>query len=106
MSSLLEVALSGNEEQKPFDYKLRPEIAVFVDLALGCTKEPARSLWISMQDYAVSKGKMRRTREIEFYLPCKPGRLMFNDTTVFKFLDTAVFTFLIIFHVTLCASNQ
>lgn len=57
MSSLLEVALSGNEEQKPFDYKLRPEISVYVDLALGCTKEPARSLWISMQDYAVSKGK-------------------------------------------------
>uniref|UniRef100_A0A8C0NVE3 HECT-type E3 ubiquitin transferase n=1 Tax=Canis lupus familiaris TaxID=9615 RepID=A0A8C0NVE3_CANLF len=55
MSCLLEVALSGNEEQKPFDYKLRPEIAVYVDLALGCTKEPARSLWISMQDYAVSK---------------------------------------------------
>ncbi|XP_037767220.1 probable E3 ubiquitin-protein ligase HERC1 isoform X1 [Chelonia mydas] len=55
MSSLLEVALSGNEEQKPFDYKLRPEIGVFVDLALGCTKEPARSLWLSMQDYAVSK---------------------------------------------------
>lgn len=58
MSSLLEVALSGNEEQKPFDYKLRPEITVFVDLALGCTKEPARSLWISMQDYAVSKGEV------------------------------------------------
>ncbi|OXB82040.1 UNVERIFIED_CONTAM: hypothetical protein H355_004123 [Colinus virginianus] len=57
MSSLLEVALSGNEEQKPFDYKLRPEITVYVDLALGCTKEPARSLWISMQDYAVSKGR-------------------------------------------------
>ncbi|KAF4017395.1 hypothetical protein G4228_009189 [Cervus hanglu yarkandensis] len=55
MSCLLEVALSGNEEQKPFDYKLRPEIAVFVDLALGCSKEPARSLWISMQDYAISK---------------------------------------------------
>ncbi|KAH0619794.1 hypothetical protein JD844_014057 [Phrynosoma platyrhinos] len=55
MSSLLEVALSGNEEQKPFDYKLCPEISVFVDLALGCAKEPARSLWISMQDYAISK---------------------------------------------------
>ncbi|XP_036123353.1 probable E3 ubiquitin-protein ligase HERC1 isoform X14 [Molossus molossus] len=55
MSCLLEVALSGNEEQKPFDYRLRPEIAVYVDLALGCSKEPARSLWISMQDYAVSK---------------------------------------------------
>uniref|UniRef100_A0A8D2LRJ6 HECT-type E3 ubiquitin transferase n=1 Tax=Varanus komodoensis TaxID=61221 RepID=A0A8D2LRJ6_VARKO len=55
MSSLLEVALSGNEEQKPFDYRLRPEISVFVDLALGCAKEPARSLWISLQDYAVSK---------------------------------------------------
>ncbi|ERE75740.1 putative E3 ubiquitin-protein ligase HERC1-like protein [Cricetulus griseus] len=55
MSCLLDVALSGNEEQKPFDYKLRPEIAVYVDLALGCSKEPARSLWISMQDYAVSK---------------------------------------------------
>ncbi|XP_066885802.1 probable E3 ubiquitin-protein ligase HERC1 isoform X20 [Kogia breviceps] len=55
MSCLLEVALSGNEEQKPFDYRLRPEIAVYVDLALGCSKEPARSLWISMQDYAISK---------------------------------------------------
>ena len=64
MSCLLEVALSGNEEQKPFDYKLRPEIAVYVDLALGCSKEPARSLWISMQDYAVSKGKMKRIEEI------------------------------------------
>lgn len=61
MSSLLEVALSGNEEQKPFDYKLRPEISVFVDLALGCAKEPARSLWITIQDYAVSKGKLLRT---------------------------------------------
>nr|XP_060611660.1 probable E3 ubiquitin-protein ligase HERC1 isoform X2 [Anolis sagrei ordinatus] len=55
MSSLLEAALSGNEEQKPFDYKLRPNISVFVDLALGCAKEPARSLWVSMQDYATSK---------------------------------------------------
>lgn len=62
MSCLLEVALSGNEEQKPFDYKLRPEIAVYVDLALGCSKEPARSLWISMQDYAVSKGKKKRRK--------------------------------------------
>ncbi|PKU32893.1 hypothetical protein llap_16803 [Limosa lapponica baueri] len=64
MSSLLEVALSGNEEQKPFDYKLRPEISVYVDLALGCTKEPARSLWISMQDYAVSKAReVARSRD-------------------------------------------
>ncbi|XP_055971788.1 probable E3 ubiquitin-protein ligase HERC1 [Sorex fumeus] len=55
MSCLLEVALSGNEEQKPFDYKLRPDMAIYVDLALGCSKEPARTLWISMQDYAVSK---------------------------------------------------
>ncbi|XP_025019967.1 probable E3 ubiquitin-protein ligase HERC1 isoform X1 [Python bivittatus] len=55
VSSLLEVALSGNEEQKPFDYRLRLEISTFVDLALGCAKEPARSLWVSMQDYAVSK---------------------------------------------------
>uniref|UniRef100_A0A8C6YER0 HECT-type E3 ubiquitin transferase n=1 Tax=Naja naja TaxID=35670 RepID=A0A8C6YER0_NAJNA len=55
VSSLLEVALSGNEEQKPFDYRLRPEVSIFVDLALGCAKEPARSLWVSMQDYAVSK---------------------------------------------------
>jgi len=64
ISCLLEVALSGNEEQKPFDYKLRPEIAVFVDLALGCSKEPARSLWISMQDYAISKGKVKRIKGI------------------------------------------
>lgn len=56
--------LKGNEEQKPFDYKLRPEIAVFVDLALGCSKEPARSLWISMQDYAISKGKVKRIKGI------------------------------------------
>uniref|UniRef100_A0A2R9A0R3 HECT-type E3 ubiquitin transferase n=1 Tax=Pan paniscus TaxID=9597 RepID=A0A2R9A0R3_PANPA len=64
MSCLLEVALSGNEEQKPFDYKLRPEIAVYVDLALGCSKEPARSLWISMQDYAVSKGKIKKIKGV------------------------------------------
>ncbi|XP_078541321.1 putative E3 ubiquitin-protein ligase HERC1 isoform X2 [Lissotriton helveticus] len=55
MSCLLEVALSCNEEQKPFDFTLRPEVAVFVDLALGSTKEPAHSLWLSMQDYALSK---------------------------------------------------
>lgn len=66
MSCLLEVALSGNEEQKPFDYKLRPEIAVFVDLALGCSKEPARSLWINMQDYAVSKGKMEGIKRVKY----------------------------------------
>lgn len=66
MSCLLEVALSGNEEQKPFDYKLRPEIAVFVDLALGCSKEPARSLWINMQDYAVSKGKMEGIKGVKY----------------------------------------
>lgn len=68
MSCLLEVALSGNEEQKPFDYKLRPEIAVYVDLALGCSKEPARSLWISMQDYAVSKGKIKRMKGVNMLL--------------------------------------
>ncbi|XP_066448386.1 probable E3 ubiquitin-protein ligase HERC1 isoform X1 [Eleutherodactylus coqui] len=55
MSALLEVALSANEEQKTFDYKLRPDVSVLVDLAVGSTKEPARSLWISMQDYAISK---------------------------------------------------
>ncbi|XP_005987770.1 probable E3 ubiquitin-protein ligase HERC1 isoform X3 [Latimeria chalumnae] len=55
ISSLLEVALSGNEEQKPFDYTLRPDLALFIDLALGSTKGPANSLWINMQDYATSK---------------------------------------------------
>lgn len=63
MSSLLEVALSGNEEQKPFDYKLHPGVSVFVDLALGCAKEPARSLWMSMQDYAISKGELGESEE-------------------------------------------
>lgn len=62
---MLEVALSGNEEQKPFDYRLRPEVSVLVDLALGCAKEPARSLWVSMQDYAVSKGKLSEAEERE-----------------------------------------
>lgn len=56
ISSLLEAALSGNEEQKPFDCTLRPDLSVLVDLALGSTKEPANSLWINMQDYAISKG--------------------------------------------------
>ncbi|KAE8617142.1 hypothetical protein XENTR_v10008991 [Xenopus tropicalis] len=55
MSALLEVSLSGNEEQKTFDYKLRPEVSLLVDLAVGSTKEPAQNLWISMQDYAISK---------------------------------------------------
>ncbi|XP_047196036.1 probable E3 ubiquitin-protein ligase HERC1 [Hippoglossus stenolepis] len=55
ISSLLEAALSGNEEQKPFDCTLRPDSSVLVDLALGSSKEPANSLWINMQDYAMSK---------------------------------------------------
>ncbi|KAM3626014.1 uncharacterized protein V6R79_021387 [Siganus canaliculatus] len=55
ISSLLEVALSGNEEQKPFDCTLHPNLSVLVDLALGSSKEPANSLWINMQDYAISK---------------------------------------------------
>lgn len=55
ISSLLEAALSGNEEQKPFECALRPDMSVLVDLALGSTKEPANSLWINMQDYAISK---------------------------------------------------
>lgn len=65
VGSLLEVALSGNEEQKPFDYRLRPEVSTYVDLALGCAKEPARSLWVSMQDYAVSKGQLSGAEERE-----------------------------------------
>ncbi|XP_068434962.1 probable E3 ubiquitin-protein ligase HERC1 isoform X7 [Clinocottus analis] len=55
MSSLLEAALSGNEEQKPFDSTLRPDLSVLVDLALCSSKEPANSLWINMQDYGMSK---------------------------------------------------
>lgn len=56
ISSLLEAALSGNEEQKPFECTLRPDLSVLVDVALGSLKEPANSLWINMQDYAISKG--------------------------------------------------
>lgn len=56
ISSLLEAALSGNEEQKPFECTLRPDLSVLVDLSLGTSKEPANSLWINMQDYAISKG--------------------------------------------------
>lgn len=56
ISSLLEAALSGNEEQKPFECTLCPDLSVLVDLALGSSKEPANSLWINMQDYAISKG--------------------------------------------------
>ncbi|XP_078055944.1 putative E3 ubiquitin-protein ligase HERC1 [Mustelus asterias] len=55
MSSLLEVALSGNEEQKPFEYSLGAENIMLVDLALGSSKEPVNALWLKMQDYAVSK---------------------------------------------------
>ncbi|XP_027137274.1 probable E3 ubiquitin-protein ligase HERC1 isoform X2 [Larimichthys crocea] len=55
ISSLLEAALSGNEEQKPFECTLRPDLSVLVDLALSTSKEPANSLWINMQDYAISK---------------------------------------------------
>uniref|UniRef100_A0A671MPI0 HECT-type E3 ubiquitin transferase n=1 Tax=Sinocyclocheilus anshuiensis TaxID=1608454 RepID=A0A671MPI0_9TELE len=55
ISSLLEVALCGNEEQRPFDCQLRADMSVLVDLALGSTKEPTHSLWTNMQDYAISK---------------------------------------------------
>lgn len=48
--------MSGNEEQKPFDCPLRPDLSVLVVLSLGSSKEPANSLWINMQDYAISKG--------------------------------------------------
>ncbi|XP_043933675.1 probable E3 ubiquitin-protein ligase HERC1 isoform X2 [Protopterus annectens] len=54
-SSLLEAALSENEEQKPFDYVLHPDIAILVELAMGTKKEPANNLWINMQDFALSK---------------------------------------------------
>ncbi|XP_035381674.1 probable E3 ubiquitin-protein ligase HERC1 isoform X2 [Electrophorus electricus] len=55
VSALLEVALCGDEEQKPFDCVLRADMSVLVDLALGTTKEPTHSLWTNMQDYALSK---------------------------------------------------
>lgn len=58
ISSLLEAALSGDEEQKPLDSTLRPDLSVLVDLALCSTKEPANSLWINMQDYGMSKGPL------------------------------------------------
>lgn len=61
ISSLLEAALSGNEEQKPFECSLHPDMSVLVDLALGSSKEPVNSLWINMQDYALSKGLLRRS---------------------------------------------
>lgn len=56
ISLLLEAALSENEEQKPFDCTLLPDLNVLVDLALASSKEPASSLWVNMQDYAISKG--------------------------------------------------
>ncbi|XP_061671695.1 probable E3 ubiquitin-protein ligase HERC1 isoform X2 [Syngnathoides biaculeatus] len=55
ISSLLEAALSDNEEQKTFDCTVHPNLSILVDLALGSSKEPSNSLWISMQDYAISK---------------------------------------------------
>ncbi|XP_062869323.1 probable E3 ubiquitin-protein ligase HERC1 isoform X2 [Trichomycterus rosablanca] len=55
ISSLLEVALCGNEEKKPFDCLLRADLNILVELALGSTKEPAHSLWTNMQDFATSK---------------------------------------------------
>uniref|UniRef100_A0A673N4A9 HECT-type E3 ubiquitin transferase n=1 Tax=Sinocyclocheilus rhinocerous TaxID=307959 RepID=A0A673N4A9_9TELE len=55
ISSLLEMALCGNEEQRPFDCQLRADMSVLVDLSLGSTKEPTNSLWTNMQDYAISK---------------------------------------------------
>ncbi|XP_075939248.1 putative E3 ubiquitin-protein ligase HERC1 [Anarhichas minor] len=55
ISSLLEAALSDDEEQKPFDSTLCPDLSVLVDLALCSSKEPANSLWINMQDYGMSK---------------------------------------------------
>uniref|UniRef100_A0A3Q2XK51 HECT-type E3 ubiquitin transferase n=1 Tax=Hippocampus comes TaxID=109280 RepID=A0A3Q2XK51_HIPCM len=55
ISSFLEAALSDNEEQKPFDCTVHPNLSILVDLALGSSKEPANSLWITMQDYAISK---------------------------------------------------
>ncbi|XP_030232116.1 probable E3 ubiquitin-protein ligase HERC1 isoform X5 [Gadus morhua] len=55
ITSFLEAALSGNEEQKPLDCTLCPDLSVLADLALGSTKEPSNSLWVNMQDYALSK---------------------------------------------------
>ncbi|XP_053490210.1 probable E3 ubiquitin-protein ligase HERC1 isoform X6 [Ictalurus furcatus] len=55
ISALLEAALCGNEEKKPFDCALRADMSVLVDLALGSTKEPTYSLWTNMLDYAISK---------------------------------------------------
>lgn len=56
ISALLEAALCGNEEKKPFDCALHADMSVLVDLALGSTKEPTNSLWTNMLDYAMSKG--------------------------------------------------
>lgn len=59
ISSLLEVALCGHEEKKPFDCLLRADLNILIELALGSTKEPANSLWTNMQDYAISKGNVK-----------------------------------------------
>lgn len=67
ISSLLEVALCGNEEQRPFDCQFHADMSVLVDLALGSTKEPTHSLWTNMQDYAISKG-MTQTQNIHWGL--------------------------------------
>uniref|UniRef100_A0A8C4Q7E9 HECT and RLD domain containing E3 ubiquitin protein ligase family member 1 n=1 Tax=Eptatretus burgeri TaxID=7764 RepID=A0A8C4Q7E9_EPTBU len=51
----LEAALNGNEEHKLFEHHLSDQKTLLVDLALGSSKEPAYSLWVKLQDYALSR---------------------------------------------------
>lgn len=69
ITSFLEAALSGNEEQKPLDCTMCPDLSVLADLALGSTKEPSNSLWINMQDYALSKGLCLGLTSHLYYVP-------------------------------------
>ena len=70
ITSFLEAALSGNEEQKPLDCTLCPDLSVLADLALGSTKEPSNSLWVNMQDYALSKGLCLGLDSGHLCVPC------------------------------------
>lgn len=89
ISSLLEAALSGNEEQKPFDCTLHPDLSVLVDLALGSSKEPANSLWINMQDYAISKGLPLDSayNELDWLFAREKSKCQRTDCTVYSVAD-------------------
>ena len=58
VSKVSEAAISGDDDYDLSEFNLTPDLAILLDLATAKGREPALSIWNTMQDYARNKGRL------------------------------------------------